>query len=357
MSDIRWLQVEPTTACNLACEFCYGRGMDDAKMTASAFRELLDRFQGLRFLHLQGEGEPLLARDFFEMAAEADARKILTLTTTNGTLFNKGNIERILDTGIACLLVSLESPRPAEFEKLRGFKLDKALAGIRALKAARAARGARLPAIGFAVTVLKSTKERLREIFELHRALDLDGHINVRCLQKTKSYDDVYGPEMRDELLDEADVAQVSALERELAAEYFGGPLPANHPFPERLFELERDIIGSTEGCFWLGSGLYVDADGEVAPCCNIKKRLLRFGDFRAVAQGDLERQRAALQAELVSGRVPAPCAGCNLAESIVRRGRAQAGVPASPVPPEPSRGAHTARTSGDGLVQLRRNP
>ena len=356
MTDVSWLQVEPTTTCNLTCEFCYGRSMADARMSGGEFRELLARFPSLKFLHLQGEGEPLLARDFFEMAAEAQARNILTLTTTNGTLFNKQNIEKILDTGIACLLVPLESPRADEFRKLRGFHLDKAIAGIRALQAARASRGARLPAIGFAVTVLKSTKERLREIFELHRALDLDGHINVRCLQKTRSYDDVYSEEMRSELLDESEVRAISALEQALGAEFFGGPLPANHPFPERLFELERDIMGRSPGCFWLDSGLYVDADGDVAPCCNIKKRLLRFGDFRRVELAALHQEREALQAELLSGRVPEPCAGCNLAESIVRRGRAGV-VPHSSIPPQPPSGGAATRTCDDGLVQLRRNP
>ncbi|HEX4340936.1 MAG TPA: radical SAM protein [Polyangiaceae bacterium] len=355
MTDVSWLQVEPTTACNLACEFCYGRSMDDAKMSGDEFRALLARFPGLQFLHLQGEGEPLLARDFFAMAAEAKARGILTLTTTNGTLFNKANIEQLLDTGIACLLVSLESPDPAEFHRIRGFHLEKALAGIVALKAAREARGTTLPAIGFAVTVLKSTRHRLRAIFELHRTLGLDGHINVRCLQKTRSYDDVYGATLRDELLDEAEVSEISALERELAAEFFGGPLPVNHPFPERLFALERDVMGRSPGCFWLDSGLYVDADGDVAPCCNIKKRLLRFGDFRHVDLVDLDRKRDALQASLLSGTVPPACDGCNLAESIVRRERARAGLPPSPVPAEPVR-MHAARTD-DGLVQLRRNP
>ena len=355
MSDVRWLQVEPTTACNLTCEFCYGRTMTDAKLDAGDFRELLERFPSLRFLHLQGEGEPLLARDFFAMAREAQRLGILTLTTTNGTLFNKANVAELLETGVACLLVSLESPRPDEFRRLRGFHLDKALGGIRALQEARAERGATLPAIGFAVTVLKSTKHRLREIFELHRELGLDGHINVRCLQKTRSYDDVYGPEMRGELLGEDEVAEVSRLERDLAAEFFGGPLPPNHPFAERLFELERDVLGNTPGCFWLDSGLYVDADGELAPCCNIKKRWLRFGHFRSAPRADLDAQRAALQGELMAGRVPPACDGCNLAESIVRR-RSEATPSLAPQPAEPTlRGMSSPESSASALVRIRR--
>jgi MoaA/NifB/PqqE/SkfB family radical SAM enzyme len=355
MAEVSWLQVEPTTVCNLHCEFCYGRSMDEAKMDTRAFRQLLDRIPRVHFLHLQGEGEPLLARSFFDMAMEAKKRGILTITTTNGTLFNKTNIDRILDTGIACMLVSLESPDPDEFRALRGFSWSKAAGGIVALQAAKAARGSVLPAIGLAVTVLKRTKDRLPEIFELHRSLGLDGHINVRCLQKTRSYDDVYSPEMRAELLDEAEVMRMGQLEAELTQRYFGGPLPPNHPFPERLALLEREILGRTAGCFWLDSGLYVDADGDLAPCCNIKKRLLRFGDFRSADLAQIGRKRDALQAELLAGRIPAPCADCNLAESIVRR-QAGRGLQAVISQQPPAKVVSNGAPSPNDLVQLRRN-
>jgi MoaA/NifB/PqqE/SkfB family radical SAM enzyme len=320
MGEVTWLQAEPTTVCNLECEFCYGRSMATAKMDSATFVELLDLLPPLSWVHLQGEGEPFLAPGFFGMAMEAKRRQMLCITTSNGTLFNAANVEKILDTGMASILVSLESPDPVEFRAIRGFDLEQALDGIRALQAAKALRATSLPAIGFAVTVLRSTQQRLPEIFELHRSLGLDGHINVRCLQKTHGYDDIYDDDMRAQLLDADEVARIGAIEAALMEQYFGGPLPPNHPLRDRLERLQMDIMGSTPGCFWLDSGLYVDADGDLAPCCNIKKSVFRFGHFRAVDLDAVGRERDRMQAELLAGSIPKACEGCLLAEGIQRR-------------------------------------
>jgi MoaA/NifB/PqqE/SkfB family radical SAM enzyme len=320
MGEVRWIQAEPTTVCNLECSFCYGRSMATAKMDSRTFVELLDLLPPLTWVHLQGEGEPFLAPGFFGMAMEAKRREMLCITTSNGTLFNAANIERVLDSGLGSILVSLESPDPAEFRAIRGFELEDAVSGIRALQEEKVRRGSALPAIGLAVTVLRSTRHRLPEIFALHRALGLDGHINVRCLQKTRGYDAIYDADMRAQLLDDEEVARVGAMEAALLEEYFGGPLPPNHPLRERLERMQMEIMGATPGCFWLDSGLYVDADGELAPCCNIKKSVFRFGHYRSVDLAAVDRQRDEMQAELLSGRIPRPCEGCLLAEGIQRR-------------------------------------
>lgn len=319
MSRVRWIQIEPTTACNLKCEFCYGRSMAREELDVASFRELLGLFPDLIFLHLQGEGEPFLAAGMLEMAALAAQRGVLTLTTTNGTLLSASRARDIVDSGIASILFSIESADPAEFRRLRGFDLGKLIKGIQTLQATKVERGSRAPALGFAVTVLRSTKERLPEIFALHRSLGMDGHINVRYLQKTPGYDPIYGPEMRAELLDDSEVARTGALERELLELHFGGPLPPTHPFPERLADLEA-ILAASPGCYWLESGLYVDADGELGPCCNVKKHVLRFGHHRHTTLAEVEERREAMQRELVSGEIPKACRGCLLAESIRRR-------------------------------------
>jgi MoaA/NifB/PqqE/SkfB family radical SAM enzyme len=320
MSAFRWIQLEPTTRCNLRCEFCYGRSMPAAEMDLEAFRAVLALFPGLLFLQLQGEAEPFLAKRFFEMVAEAASKNILITTTTNGTLLAPSRADAIVDSKVASIQISLESPDPDEFRELRGFSLEKLVRGIEALQAEKARRGSRTPALGFAVTVFRSTRHRLRQTFELHRELGMDGMINVRYLQKTPGYERIYGPELRDELLGDAEVAAVAAEEQALLQEFFGGPLPPNHPVSERLVELQHKMLRAGPGCFWLDSGLYVDADGELGPCCNIKKDVFRFGHHRDVSLSEVRRTRDEMQRELLRGEIPDACAGCMLAESIQRR-------------------------------------
>jgi radical SAM protein with 4Fe4S-binding SPASM domain len=295
--------------------------MAATEMNFVEFSEILTMLPGIRFLQLQGEGEPLLARAFFQMAGEAFSRGILTMTTTNGTLMDERNVERIIDARLGSLFVSLESPVPEEFKRLRGFDFARLLAGIEAIKAAKLRRGSPTPTIGFAVTVMGRTKDRLPEIFELHRSLDMDGPINVRFLQKTPGYDRIYSPSMRAELLTEREVSRVSTIERALAQHYFSSEVPTNSSAPDRLIELAVQIIGASESCFWLDSGLYVDADGDLAPCCNIKKHVFRFGHYSTADLHDIYRQRKNMQDNLIRGTVPRMCQGCMLAEQIVTRG------------------------------------
>jgi MoaA/NifB/PqqE/SkfB family radical SAM enzyme len=66
-------QIEPVGRCNLACKMCTvnERGDAVAEMALERYTALLDQLPGLRELHLQGLGEPMLHPAFFDMVALA----------------------------------------------------------------------------------------------------------------------------------------------------------------------------------------------------------------------------------------------------------------------------------------------
>jgi MoaA/NifB/PqqE/SkfB family radical SAM enzyme len=83
------LQFEITTRCNFDCFYCAGRAMRQGDMPYSTFTGLLDRYIASfgvpASVSLQGEGEPTLHKEFFEMAQYIRAAGSTPYTITNGT--------------------------------------------------------------------------------------------------------------------------------------------------------------------------------------------------------------------------------------------------------------------------------
>lgn len=83
------MQVEITTRCNFDCFYCAGRSMRQGDMSLGTFQAILERHIALygvpNIVSLQGEGEPTLNKEIFEMAQLARDRGAQPYTITNGT--------------------------------------------------------------------------------------------------------------------------------------------------------------------------------------------------------------------------------------------------------------------------------
>jgi MoaA/NifB/PqqE/SkfB family radical SAM enzyme len=316
-AGVRFLQVEPTTRCNFRCGFCAGRHMDQTDLDPGSFARILDSLPELEHLELQGEGEPLLHPAFFEMARAARARGIEVSTITNGSLFSPERIEKLLDADLTSLLVSIESPDPSGFASIRGGRLDKVVEGIGALLAARAARHLRRPAVGLAVTVLRSTAGHFPELLELYRRLGLDGGVVVQTLNPMQAYARSYSEGMRAETYHGLERAVVER--RLLRRAERAGLDRRGEPtlFWTKLFA-RKTRPGA--GCPWLRSALFIDRHGRVMTCPYVKDadrhalgRIEEAG-LDAILSARRETERA-----LEGGVIPIPCRGCAIADAVAR--------------------------------------
>ena len=211
-------QIEPTTRCNFTCGFCSGRQMDQSDFAVEDFERLLASFPDLEHIELQGEGEPLLHKGFFEMARQARARGIRLSMITNGSLLSEERVAAILDVGFEAIYVSIESPEEAAFQKIRGGLLSKVKEGIARLLAARNARGMKQPTVGFAITVLKDTAQSLPAIADLYHELKMDGGATVQPLNRMDCYTGVYDSEMQAQGLSHREAASLRAWTRRIAS-------------------------------------------------------------------------------------------------------------------------------------------
>lgn len=313
METLRFLQIEPTTRCNFTCGFCAGRKMTQSDLPFERFEAALAAFSDLRHVELQGEGESLMHPRFLEMVELARSRGVKVSFITNGSFLAPEAVERLLGAGIEKISVSMESPESAEFQRIRGGKLDKVVRNIEGLMAARKVRGLDRPVVGLSVTVLASTQDKLPAIVALYRQLGLDGGITLQPLQRMESYTAAYGPSMQAEALSPEEVEQ--AWIRFRANKEMRAIARERPPVTGFFDELMEGWSPTSRKCPWLEQGLYVNRDGQATGCCMIKDAD-RFG-FGTVGKDPPEAilaGRAALRDSLRAGQVPEACRGCDIA-------------------------------------------
>jgi Fe-coproporphyrin III synthase len=101
--------------CNLTCKHCYSISADKdfaGELHTEEVYSVMDdlRAYGVPVLILSG-GEPLLRPDIFDIARRAKAMGFYIGLSSNGTLVNESNIERIADAGFNYVGISLDGMR------------------------------------------------------------------------------------------------------------------------------------------------------------------------------------------------------------------------------------------------------
>ena len=304
-----FVQVEPTTRCNFTCGFCSGRQMDQSDLSLENFERLLDSFPDIEHIELQGEGEPLLHKGFFEMARRARARGIRLSMITNGSLLSAERVAALLDVGVEAVNVSIESPDPKQFQRIRGGRFDKVKEGIARLLAARRARGLDRPKVGLAITVLKNTMGSLPKIAELYHELGMDGGATIQPLNRMDDYAEVYDSETAAQLLTPEEVARVWALVQKNPAlrAMSRAARESRHFYPSL-----SQRFGAPHGCPWVKGGLYVDRHGGITTCCMVKdSSAYGIGKLGITPIEVVLAQRRAIDRALHVGHPPRQCEGC----------------------------------------------
>lgn len=111
------IQIEPTGICNFQCSYCY-HSLDRSKQRP-ALNLSLDLFKKfikdakefprkLKSITFCGGGEPLLNNDIYEMISLANTIAEETVILTNGSLLTKERTQKIIDSNLSTLRISLQ---------------------------------------------------------------------------------------------------------------------------------------------------------------------------------------------------------------------------------------------------------
>ena len=317
----QFVQIEPVGQCNLKCRMCpvvFREEKPPAFMGYEDFCRLIDQFDGVRELHLQGLGEPLLHPRFFDMVAYAAGRGIEVSTNTNLTALSERRAELCVSSGLARMFASLDAASPGAYESIRlGARFSSVLRNLQWVMQAKVRLGSARPEIVLVAVAMRRTLEELPALVRLARELGVDS-VSVQHLAHDFTESSLparYRP-MRafvdQETLHHEDPARVrrwfEAARAQAEALGVRLRLPNASPAPR-----PRGLRGR-ERCDWPWRGAYVAYSGEAMPCCMVATperaslgSMTRDG-VAAVWEGDAYRK---FRARLDSDDPPEVCKGC----------------------------------------------
>jgi MoaA/NifB/PqqE/SkfB family radical SAM enzyme len=133
MINAKW---DITSTCNLRCSHCsvaemYFNGTPPPQLSMQDRLHIIDNLAegGVSYLSLLG-GEPLTLGDqLFALLRRAQERQIKIGLVTNGQLLDANTSCRLMDYGLANLIVSIESPDAEIHNKIRGKRTFERLMG------------------------------------------------------------------------------------------------------------------------------------------------------------------------------------------------------------------------------------
>jgi heme b synthase len=276
---------ETTAGCNLRCIHC--RRIDVADelvpedLSTAESKQLIDQIVAFcnPILILSG-GEPLIRPDIFEIAEYAVAKGLRVALATNGTLIDGPMAQRIVDTGIRRVAVSLDGATAETHDTFRALpgSFAQALEGIRHLRN----RGM---SVQINTTVARHNVDELPQILDLALSLEADAlHIfllvPVGCGVEIAD-EQMISPRQYEEVLNwfyDRDQEGLLELKATCAPHYF-------RVVHQRMAEEKRqappsqkrqravgatassDLYAMTKGCL-AGTGVcFISHKGEVFPC------------------------------------------------------------------------------------------
>ena len=114
-----------TSMCNLRCKHCYSSAGEFApdELTKEEKYNVVDQLAdaGVVAVAFSG-GEPLISKDFFEIAKYAHERGMYVSVASNGTLITKEVAKKLRRIGVRYIEISLDSTDPEVHDEFRGVK-------------------------------------------------------------------------------------------------------------------------------------------------------------------------------------------------------------------------------------------
>ena len=167
------LSIETTTECNLHCVMCtraIGAIPDRKHLPTEQLDQLVPYLRHAEFIQLHGTGEPLLSPSFWralELIGKDSRETKCVSINTNGLLLNKDNIERLIDSPLHNINVSLDAATPDTYRKIRGADFSSVLNNIRKFVRIRDQLGAKAPLLYLNMTLMRANIEELPLFIEL----------------------------------------------------------------------------------------------------------------------------------------------------------------------------------------------
>ncbi len=270
---------EVTSACNLKCRHCSANAVNTANdLTTGEALDTIDKLadMGVTILAFSG-GEPLMRKDIFKLAKITADHGIFAAMATNGTLMTEAVADKLKDSGVEYLQISLDGASPDTHDTFRGVpgSFQRTLQGVKNAVS-------RDFFVNISTTVTKLNYQEVPKILDLCEALQVDWFMFYNFIPTGRGHEILdldLSPREREDLLKtlylrnkESPISLLStapqfarvALEMEKCIESAIVPTHFYNINTKGLIEQLAEFVG---GC---GAGRFYFAmkpNGDIQPC------------------------------------------------------------------------------------------
>ncbi len=239
--------IDTSNVCNLSCPHCYtgikkyGRGL--GFMGFDDFKIIFDKiYKHVFVLALFNWSEPFLNKNIFDIIKYCKVKKVGTVISSNFNVINEGMFEKIIDSGLDHLIVSIDGTTQDSYSKYRvGGNIEKVLHNVRELVNTRRKKRVKHPYIQWQFIVNKYNEHEINNAKIIAKKLGVDSitfHSRFGLITGIFEYDE---KEARKWLSDKKEFA-----------------------VHKKKFPVYKTA------CHWLWKAFVVNYDGSVAPCCGV---------------------------------------------------------------------------------------
>lgn len=247
----------PTNRCNLACDACpnsvarsEGRFLEEDEISKEKWMEIVEKGLewGVKEWRILGGGEPMVRRETslsILLRANKESVHQDTEMITNGTLFQPGDIEKLVKTKTNRILFSIDGPDAETHDFTRGLDgaFSKATAALRYFHKVKRRTGIDKPVIQVNMVLNNKNYDRIVEMVDFVNRYGVD----ELALHPMREYE---------EIKDQMQYLKVNQEEKEVLKREIK---EAEEKVRDRQVELNLDMVHESEG--YLDSGDSVEED------------------------------------------------------------------------------------------------
>ena len=321
--------LEPTFRCNLLCPMCPRFSSEDPHldMSPETYARICEAMDYAHTVDFTGWGEPLLHPQIYAMIAMARDRGCTPTMTSNGTVLNERNAQRLIESGMHKLTVSIDGLTAETFETVRlGASFEAVTSNLQALTRMVREAGSSLR-LATAFTIQEGNAGELDRVVpwmqQVGSSILYLKHLNV--ISNVEDWERSFLKyQLEPRLKDESRLRQLEEWIGTLRRQ-------ADEAGIEVSLCSELPLTEGRQGRHCLATPLdavYFSYRGQVAPCCHFGHQVSRFFEGQHFAPsslfyGDICRQSfteiwrspafVEFRGGFLSGDFPDPCKTCYL--------------------------------------------